>query len=134
MAHSAFKLNTLVQKPNENIQMYIIKCANLHQTVTGKRPEQETDQSHLTKFLISINNVEISREICRRGIPQGTTLQDLFLKVTEKEAGQQLAEGVALACSTQVMEIQDTNLEINELGIQTKEGCRGLPVLVLWRI
>ena len=65
IAHSAFKLNTLVQKPNENIHMYIIKYANLHQTVTGKRPEQETDQSHLTKFLMSINNVEISREICR---------------------------------------------------------------------
>ena len=71
----------------------------MHQTVTGKRPEQETDQSHLTKFLTSINNVEISREICRQGIPHGTTLQDLFLKVTEKEAGQQLAEGVVLAHS-----------------------------------
>ena len=46
-------------------EMYIIKYANLHQTVTGKRPEQETDQSHLIKFLTSINNVEISREICR---------------------------------------------------------------------
>ena len=65
ITHSAFKLNTLVQKPNENVHMYIIKYANLHQTVTGKRPEQETDQSHLTKFLTSINNVEISREICR---------------------------------------------------------------------
>ena len=93
IVHSAFKLNTLVQKPNENVCMYIIKYANLHQTVTGKRPEQETDQSHLTKFFTSINNVEISREICRQGIPHGTTLQDLFLKVTEKEAGQQLAEG-----------------------------------------
>ena len=65
IAHSTFKLNTLVQKPNENVCMYIIKYANLHQTVTGKRPEQETDQSHLTKFLTSINNIEISREICR---------------------------------------------------------------------
>ena len=63
--NSAFKLNTLVEKPNKNKHMYIIKYANLHQTVTGKRPEQETDQSHLTKFLTSINNVEISREICR---------------------------------------------------------------------
>ena len=115
-----------MQEPNENVCMYIIKYANLHQTVTGKRPEQETDQSHLTKFLTSINNVEISREICRRGIPQGTTLQDLFLKVTGKEAGQQLAEGVALAHSTQVMEIQHTDYEINELGGQTKKGHRGL--------
>ena len=64
-AQSAFKLNTLVQKPNENVHMYIIKYANLHQTVMGKRPEQEINQSHLTKFLTSINNVEISREICR---------------------------------------------------------------------
>ena len=48
------------------------------------------------------------------------------MKVTEKEAGQQLAEGVALARSTQVMEIQDIDYEINELGGQTKKGCRGL--------
>ena len=131
IAHSAFKLNTLVQKPNKNVCMYMIKYANLHQTVTGKRPEQETDQSHLTKFLTSINNVEISREICRWGIPQGTTLQDLFLKVTEKKAGQQLAEGVVLAHSTQ-MEIQDTDFEINELGGQTKKGHRGLQYWSCW--
>ena len=116
-----------MQKPNENVHMYIIKYANLHQTVMGKRLEQETDQSHLTKFLTSINNVEISREICRQGITQGTTLQDLFLKVTEKEAGQQLAEGAALARSAQIMEIQDMDYEINELGGgQIKKGCRGL--------
>ena len=48
------------------------------------------------------------------------------MKVTEKQAGQQLAEGVALAHSTQVMEIQDTDYEINELGGQTKKGRRGL--------
>ena len=48
------------------------------------------------------------------------------MKVTEKEAGQQLTEGVALAHSAQVMEIQDTDLEINELGGQAKKGCRGL--------
>ena len=53
-------------------------------------------------------------------------MQDLFLKVTEKEAGQQLAEGVALAHSAQVMEIQDMDYEINELGGQTKKGHRGL--------
>ena len=130
IVHSAFKLNTLVQKPNENVRMYIIKYANLHQTVTGKRPEQETDQSHVTKFLTSINNIEISREICRQGIPHGTTLQDLFLKVTEKEAGQQLAQGVALACSAQIMEIQDMDYEINELG-QIKKGYRVIG-WVLW--
>ena len=48
------------------------------------------------------------------------------MKVTEKEAGQQLAEGVALAHSAQVMEIQDMDYEINELGGQIKKGCRGL--------
>ena len=52
-------------------------------------------------------------------------MQDLFLKVTEKEAGQQLAEGVALARSAQVMEIQDMGYEVNELG-QIKKGYRGL--------
>ena len=48
------------------------------------------------------------------------------MKVTEKEAGQQLAEGVALAHSAQIMEIQDMDYEINELGGQTKKGHRGL--------
>ena len=47
------------------------------------------------------------------------------MKVTEKEAGQQLAEGVVLAHSAQVMEIQDMDYEINELG-QIKKGYRGL--------
>ena len=53
-------------------------------------------------------------------------MQDLFLKVTGKEAGQQLTEGVALACSTWVMEIQDIDPVVNELGRQTKKGHRGL--------
>ena len=53
-------------------------------------------------------------------------MQDLFLKVTGKEAGQQLTEGVALARSAQVMEIQDIDPEVNELGGQTKKGHRGL--------
>ena len=53
-------------------------------------------------------------------------MQDLFLKVTGKEAGQQLAEGVALAHSTQIMEVQDVDPKINELGGQIKKGCRGL--------
>ena len=47
------------------------------------------------------------------------------MKVTEKEAGQQLAEGVALAHFAQVMEIQDMDYEINELG-QIKKAHRGL--------
>ena len=37
-----------------------------------------------------------------------------------------LLEGVALACSAQVMEIQDTDFEVNELGGQAKKGQRGL--------
>ena len=48
------------------------------------------------------------------------------MKVIEKEAGQQPAEGVALARSAQIMEIQDTDYEINELGGQIKKGHRGL--------
>ena len=40
-------------------------------------------------------------------------MQDLFLKMTGKEAGQQVTEGVALAHSAQVMEIQDIDPEVN---------------------
>ena len=49
-----------------------------------------------------------------------------LLEITEKEAGQQLAEGVVLAHSAQVMEIQDMDYEINELGGQIKKGHKGL--------
>ena len=48
------------------------------------------------------------------------------MKVTEKEPGQQLAEGVVLAHSTQIMEIQDMDYEINELGGQLMKVHRGL--------
>ena len=66
MGRSSAAVKKIIRSIDPNLtQMYIIKYANLHQMVTGKRPEQETDQSHLTKFLTSINNVEISREICR---------------------------------------------------------------------
>ena len=43
--------------------------------------------------------------------------------MTGKEAGQQLAKGIALACSAQVMQIQDIDPEVNELGGQTKKVC-----------
>ena len=46
--------------------------------------------------------------------------------MTGKQAGQQLAEGVALAHSARVMEIQDIDPEVNELGGQTRKGHRGL--------
>ena len=48
-------------------------------------------------------------------------MQDLFLKITEKEAGQQLAEGVVLAHSAKVIEIQDMDYEINELGDKSRK-------------
>ena len=48
------------------------------------------------------------------------------MEVTEKEAGQQLAEGVVLAHSAQVMEIQDMDYEINAVGGQIRKGHRGL--------
>ena len=81
--------------------MYIIKYANLHQTVMGQeRPEQETDQSHPSKFLTFHKIMwKYQEKYVDEEYHRGTTLQDLFLKVTEKESGQQLAEGVVLAHS-----------------------------------
>ena len=49
-------------------------------------------------------------------------MQDLFLKVTEKETGQQLAEGGALARSAQVIEVQDMDCELGKI----KKGHKGL--------
>ena len=105
-AHSAFKLAQIKQKPNENLRIFILRYQDLHTAVTGKTAAEDTDPTHIIRFLGMMTNSEIARKVTQKRIPKGMTLGQAFTRAIELEAGYQLSEGVSLARPPEVMEIQ----------------------------
>ena len=95
-AHSAFKLAQIKQKPNENLRIFILRYQDLHVAATGKTAAEDTDPTHIIRFLGMMTNSEIARKITQKGIPEGMTLGQAFTWAIELEAGYQLSEGVSL--------------------------------------
>ena len=108
-AISAFKLAQIKQKPNENLRIFIL---DLHAAATGKSATEDTDPTHIIRFLGMMSNSEIARKITQKGIPERMTLGQAFTRAIELEAGYQLSEGVSLARPTEVMQVQ----EVDEIG------------------
>ena len=106
-AHSAFKLAQIKQKPNENLRIFILRYQDLHSAATGKTAAEDTDPTHIIRFLGMMTNSEIARKITQKGIPEGMTLGQAFTRAIELEAGYQLSEGVSLARPTEVMQVQE---------------------------
>ena len=50
-AHSAFKLAQIKQKPNENLRIFILRYQDLHSAATGKTAAEDTDPTHIIRFL-----------------------------------------------------------------------------------
>ena len=73
-AHSAFKLAQIKQKPNENLRIFILRYQDLHSVATGKTVAEDTDPTHIIRFLGMMTNFEIARKITQKGIPEGMTL------------------------------------------------------------
>ena len=73
-AHSAFKLAQIKQKPNENLRIFILRYQDLHAAATGKTAAEDTDPTHIIRFLGMLTNSEIARKITLKGIPEGMTL------------------------------------------------------------
>ena len=73
-AHSAFKLAQIKQKPNENLRIFILRYQDLHTAATGKTTAEDTDPTHIIRFLGMMTNSEIARKITQKGIPEGMTL------------------------------------------------------------
>ena len=113
-AHSAFKLAQIKQKPNENLRIFILRYQDLHSAATGKTAAEDTDPTHIIRFLGMITNSEIARKITQKGIPEGMTLGQAFTWAIELEAGYQLSEGVSLARPPEIMQVQEIE-EINEI-------------------
>ena len=106
-AHSAFKLAQIKQKPNENLRIFILRYQDLHSAATGKTAAEDTDPTHIIRFLGMMTNSEIARKITQKGIPEGMTLGQAFTRAIELEVGYQLSEGVSLARSPEIMQVQE---------------------------
>ena len=113
-AHSAFKLAQIKQKPNENLRIFILRYQDLHLAATGKTAAEDTDPTHIIRFLGMMTNSEIARKITQKGIPEGMTLGQAFTRVIELEAGYQLSEGVSLARPPEIMQVQEIE-ELDEI-------------------
>ena len=120
-AHSAFKLAQIKQKPNENLRIFILRYQDLHAAATGKTAAEDTDQTHIIRFLGMMTNSEIARKITQKGIPEGMTLGQAFTRAIELEAGYQLSEGISLARPTKIMQVQEVE-EVNEIGLGQKRS------------
>ena len=113
-AHSAFKLAQIKQKPNENLRIFILRYQDLHSAATGKTAAEDTDPTHIIRFLGMMTNSEIARKITQKGIPEGMTLGQAFTQAIELEAGYQLSEGVSLARPPEIMQVQEIE-EVDEI-------------------
>ena len=129
-AHSAFKLAQIKQKPNENLRIFILRYQDLHTAATGKTAAEDTNPTHIIRFLGMMTNSEIARKITQKGIPEGMTLGQAFTRAIELEAGYQLSEGVSLARPPEIMQIQEIE-EVDEIGAMQRRlrdvvcwGCR----------
>ena len=127
-AHSAFKLAQIKQKPNENLRIFVLRYQNLHAAVTGKTAAEDTDATHIIRFLGMMTNSEIARKITQKGIPEEMTLGQTFTRAIELEAGYQLSQGVSLARPPEVMQVQEIE-EVDEIGA----GQRRTSDVVCWQ-
>ena len=93
-AHAARKLQTLRQEPKENLRAFIHRFTTLHYITTNRSLEQEYDVTHIVQFLSAIRNSKTSKRIAEQRIPEGMTLQELFMKALDFEVGLQMSEGV----------------------------------------
>ena len=120
-AHSAFKLAQIKQKPNEKLRIFILRYQDLHTAAMGKTAAEDTDPTHIIRFLGMMTNSEIARKITQKGIPIRVTLGQAFTRAIELEAGYQLSEGVSLARPPEVMQIQEVE-EVDEIGAGQKRS------------
>ena len=102
------------QKPNENLRIFILSYQDLHSAATGKTAAEDTDPTHIIRFLGMMTNSKIARKITQKGIREGMTLGQAFTQAIELEVGYQLSEGVSLAKPPEIMQVQGIE-EVDEV-------------------
>ena len=74
--------------------------------------------THIVQFLSAIRNSKISKRIAEQRIPEGMTLQELFMKALDFEAGLQMSEGVTQKQESEIFEMTEepsVEEDLNEL-------------------
>ena len=104
-AHAAMSLNTIAQKPNETLHIYVSRYSRLHYAATDKTAQDNTDPTRIYHFVSSINNTSIADRIAKQVWYAPRTLQDAFERALILEARLQLAEGIHLGRSPHVMQV-----------------------------
>ena len=134
-AHAAQKMQEMIQEPKENLRAFIHRFSNMHYYATGKVPEGEHDMSHMMRFLSAIKNSKIARRITEQRIPDTMTLQDIFMKALDLEAGLQMAESVAQRRDTQVMKMTGDSQhhdDVNEVGPRNRSRSQSPSDVSCW--
>ena len=125
----------MIQEPKENLRVFIHRFSNMHYYATGKVPKGEHDMSHMMRFLSAIKNSKIARRITEQRIPDTMTLQDIFMKALDLEAGLQMAESVAQRRDTQVMEMTGDSQhhdDVNEVGPRNRSRSQSPSDVSCW--
>ena len=108
--------------------MQVLIYQDLHAAATGQTAAEDTDPTHIIRFLGMMTNSEIARKITQTGIPEGMTLGQAFTRAIELKAGYLLSEGVSLATPTEIMQVQEVE-EVDEIGL----GQRRSKDVVCWQ-
>ena len=95
-ARAAMSLNTILQKPNESLHIYVSRYNRLYYTATDETTLDNRDPMRINHFVTSINNTSIADKIAKQVWYALRTLQDIFIRPLAFEAGLQLAKGVHL--------------------------------------
>ena len=61
-----------------SLRIFILRYQDLHSAATGKTAAEDTDPTHIIRFLGMMTNSEIARKITQKGIPEGMTLGQAF--------------------------------------------------------
>ena len=104
-AHAIVSLSSIKQKWNEFLYIYISRYSQLHYGMVDKTACENANPIQIYHFVASINNTTIADKIAKQVREDPKMLQKAFEKALMVEAGQQLAQGVHLGWSPQVMEI-----------------------------
>ena len=65
LGHAAAPLESMTQKPNEPLRLYIFRYAKIHKSVTKRDACYDTDPSRWFRFLTSITNTTTADKITR---------------------------------------------------------------------
>ena len=92
LEHVASEVENMTQHPDETLHLYAHRYSKMHYAVTNKTVHEKTNPSrsfrHVSKFEHFHRN-----------------LQECFRRSLDLEAGYQLAEGINLACVTNVLSV-----------------------------